>query len=303
MQVFVTGGTGFVGSEVVRHLLAAGHQVVALVRPGSEGKLVDGVNVRLHPGDVADQDSLPGGMAGCVAVIHLVGIIREFPGRGVTFERLHVEGTRNVLSAAAGQGIGRYLHMSANGVREDAVAQYHRTKWRAEQTVRDSPLDWTIFRPSVIFGPGSELVELLAGMIRRLPIIPVVGDGRYRMQPVAVGQVAETFLKALAMPETVGKTFHLGGPESYPFDEILDLIGRALGRKKVLKFHQPVSLVTPAIRLLEKSPHFPLTLDQLTMMLEDNICDQRPWAETFGIDPISFAQGVGGCFNKLNPNN
>jgi NADH dehydrogenase len=298
MQVFVTGGTGFVGSAVVRHLLAAGHQVVALVRPGSESKLVEGANVRLHPGDISDPQSLNGGMAGCEAVINLVGIIREFPRRGVTFERMHVDGTGNVLSAAVAQRIPRYLHMSANGVRADGVAQYHRTKWRAEEAVRASPLHWTIFRPSVIFGPGSELIELLAGMVRRLPIIPVVGDGRYRMQPVAVGQVAETFLKALAMPETAGKTFHLGGAASYTYDEILDLIGRALGKRKVLKFHQPVHLVTSVIRLLENIPVFPLTLDQLTMMLEDNVCDQRPWAETFGIDPTPFADGVGGCVSK-----
>jgi NADH dehydrogenase len=298
MQVFVTGGTGFVGSAVVRHLLAAGHRVVVLVRPGSEGKLVEGANVRLHPGDISDPQSLNGGMAGCEAVINLVGIIREFPRRGVTFERMHVDGTGNVLSAAVAQRIPRYLHMSANGVRADGVAQYHRTKWRAEEAVRASPLHWTIFRPSVIFGPGSELIELLAGMVRRLPIIPVVGDGRYRMQPVAVGQVAETFLKALTMPETAGKTFHLGGAASYTYDEILDLIGRALGKRKVLKFHQPVHLVTSIIRLLENIPVFPLTLDQLTMMLEDNVCDQRPWAETFGIDPTPFADGVGRCVSK-----
>jgi NADH dehydrogenase len=297
MKVFVTGGTGFVGSEVVRHLAGAGHQVVVLVRPGSEGKLPEVPNVRMHPGDVTDPGSLPEGMQGCEAVIHLVGIIREYPARGVTFERLHVDATRNVISAAAAQGVRRYLHMSANGVREDGVAEYHRTKWRAEEAVRASQLDWTIFRPSLIFGPGSEFVAMLAELIQKLPVVPVVGDGRYRLQPVAVGQVAQTYLKALAMPETVGRVFHLGGADSYAYDEILDVTGRALGRGKVAKLHQPVVLIRPIVRLLENFRVFPLTQDQLTMMLEGNVCDQRTWAETFDIEPISFAEGIGQCFN------
>ncbi len=296
MKVFVTGGTGFVGSEVLRQLSAAGHEVVALVRPGSENKLVAAPNIRMHPGDVTNPKSLPGGMAGCEAVIHLVGIIREFPARGVTYERLHVEATGNVLAAAASRGIRRYLHMSANGVREESVADYHRTKWRAEEAVRSSRLDWTIFRPSLIFGPGSELLSLLAGLIKKLPIVPVVGDGRYRMQPVAVGQVAQAYLKALAMPETEGRIFHLCGGESYSYNQILDLTGRALEKKKVHKLHQPLFLVRPIVRLLQNLPCFPLTQDQLIMLLEDNTCDSRPWAEVFDIEPDSFAEGVDRCF-------
>jgi NADH dehydrogenase len=297
MKVFVTGGTGFVGREVVRHLAGAEHQVVALVRPGSEGKLVDIPNVRMHPGDVTDPNSLSGGVAGCDAVIHLVGIIREYPQRGVIFKRLHVEATRHVLAAAGAAGVKRYLHMSANGVRQNAVSAYHRSKWQAEEAVKASRLDWTILRPSLIFGPGSEFWTMLVDLIRKLPIVPVIGDGKYRMQPVAVGQVAQTSLKALAMPETVGGLFHLGGGESYAYDQILDLIGRALGRKKVVKLHQPLALVSPMVRLLEKFPGFPLTPDQLTMLLEGNVCDQRSWAKVFGIEPISFAEGVDQCFH------
>jgi uncharacterized protein YbjT (DUF2867 family) len=299
MRIFVTGGTGFVGREVMRQLAAAGHEVVGLVRPGSEGKLVKDANIRIHPGDVTEPDSLPGGMAGCDAVMHLVGIIREFPERGVTYERLHVEATANVIAAAVSQGVGRYLHMSANGVRPDSAADYHRTKWRAEEEVRASDLHWTIFRPSLIFGPGSEFVAMLEGLVRSLPVVPVIGDGRYRLQPVAVGQVAETFLKALAMPETAGRVFHLGGAESYPFDEILDLVGRAIGMSRVLKFHQPAALVRPVVRLLERCRSFPVTLDQVTMMLEGNVCDQGLWAETFDIEPVAFAEGIAGCLDTV----
>jgi uncharacterized protein YbjT (DUF2867 family) len=160
MQIFVTGSTGFVGSEVVRQLAAAGHQVVALVRPGSEGKLEKNPGIKIHPGDVTDPDSLSEGMRDCEAVIHLVGIIREIPGKGVTFERLHVAGTANVLRAASATGIDRYLHMSANGAKAEGGTEYQRTKWLAEQAVRGSALKWTIFRPSLIFGPGSDLFSI-----------------------------------------------------------------------------------------------------------------------------------------------
>lgn len=298
MKVFVSGGTGFVGSEVIRHLATSGHQVVALVRPGSENRLVKIPNVRVRRGDVTMPDSLPDGLMGCDAVIHLVGIIREFPEREVTFERLHVEATQNMIRAASSCGIKRFLHMSANGVREDAVTQYHQSKWRAEEAVRNSQLDWTIFRPSMIFGPGGRFVEMLAELLRTLPIIPIIGDGQYRLQPVAVEQVAQTFLKALAMPDTVHQTYHLGGATSYSYDEILDIIGLALGKSKVTKLHQPVALVKPVIRLLENLQGFPITLEQTTMLLEGNVCDQRLWAETFDIDPVPFKQGIVTCFTR-----
>ena len=195
MKVFVTGGTGFVGNEVLRQLVAAGHAVRALVRPGSEEKLAVRDKVEVHHGDVTEPEGLDEALAGCDAIIHLVGIIREFPSRGITFERLHVEATANVLAAARDQGVSRYLHMSSNGTDPTSTLGYHRTKWQAEEAVRASDLDWTIFRPSLIFGKGGEFVTMLADLIRKMPMVPVIGDGRYRMQPVAVTEVAASFVR------------------------------------------------------------------------------------------------------------
>lgn len=300
MKIFVTGGTGFVGNEVVRQLVTQGHEIAALVRSGSESKLdmSKSDRVKIHPGDVTEPDSLPQAMQGCDAVIHLVGIIREFPNKGVTFKRLHVEGSRNVIEAAVSQGITRYLHMSANGARLEGETEYHQSKWQAEQIVRDTSLDWTIFRPSLIFGRGGEFVEMLAGLIRKLPVVPVIGDGQYRIQPVSVHQVAETYVKALTLPETTGQIYHLGGSVSYTYDEILDLTGKALGKEKVHKMHQPVSMVKPFVKLLEDFKKFPLTQDQLAMLLEGNECDIQSWTETFAIQPISYAQGIDECFRE-----
>jgi NADH dehydrogenase len=292
MKVFLTGGTGFVGSEVLRQLVVAGHTVRCLVRPGSEKNLAAHEGVQIHPGDATEPDTLEEALDGCDAVIHLVGIIREFPGRGITFEKLHFEATRNVVAEAEVQRVKRFVHMSANGTREKAVSSYHRTKWRAEETVRKSSLSWTIFRPSIIFGPGDAFVNMLADMVRKLPVMPVIGDGRYRMSPVAVEDVAASFVRSLALPETIGRTFHCCGPVSYSYNEVLDLIGEALGKSRVSKVHQPVGLMKPVVSLLENFSAFPLTTSQMTMLLEGNECDPKEWAEVFGIAPKSFPQGI-----------
>ena len=293
MRVFVTGGTGFIGSEVVRQLVAAGHTARCLVRSGSEHRLQVSPGVESHAGDVLDPPSLERGLAGCDAVIHLVGIIREYPGRGITFERLHQVATANMVAVATAAGIRRYLQMSANGTRKDASSTYHRSKWDAEQAVRSSTLDWTIFRPSLVFGPEGEFVAMLADLIRRLPVVPVIGDGRYRMSPVAVADVAASFVRALERPATIGQIYHCCGPQDYSYDEILDLVGAALGKDKVHKLHQPLPLMKPVIALLEGIPRFPITTTQLAMLLEGNVCDPGPWATAFDLEPGSFAEGLG----------
>jgi NADH dehydrogenase len=231
-------------------------------------------------------------MAGCDAVIHLVGIIREQRAENVTFERVHTEGTRHVLEAAKAAGIRRYLHMSALGTRRGAASRYHRTKWAAEEAVRASELEWTIFRPSIIYGRGDGFVTLLASMIRRLPAVPVIGSGRQRLQPVPVEQVASGFVGALELPATAGQTYEVGGPEAVTMVELLDLIGRALGRRRVLKVHVPLGAMTPLARLLHPLPGFPVTPDQLLMLGEDSVCDPRPFFDTFAIQPVPLGAGL-----------
>ena len=295
MKVFVTGGTGFVGRETVTRLHAAGHQVRCLVRAGSEAKLPEIEVLERVTGDVADATSLAGAMDGCEAVVHLVGIIREFPGRGVTFERQHVEATRNIVNLTVQSGIRRYLHMSANGAAEKAGTGYLTSKWQAEQHVRSSGLDWTIFRPSVIFGAEGEFVQMLISIIKNLPVVPVIGNGRYEMQPVAVGQVADSFVRALDLPQTVGRTYPLAGKKPYSYLEMLDAVSRALGKGPVKTIRQPLFLMKPAIKLLESFQQFPITSDQLTMLLEGNVCDPSEWVADFGLVPEDFAEGIKSC--------
>ena len=295
MKVFVTGGTGFVGREVVSRLLTAGHKVRCLVRKGAESKLSQYEALELFTGDVTEIDTLSGALEGCDAVIHLIGIIREFPGRGVTFERQHVEATTNIVNLTVESGIRRYLHMSANGASEEGETGYQTTKWQAEQLVCESGLDWTIFRPSIIFGRESEFVKMTVSMVKSLPVVPVIGSGRYEMQPVAVSQVADSFVRALDLPQTIGRTYHLAGPRPYSYLELLDAVSVALGKGSVHTIRQPLFLMRPAIKLLQSFQPFPITADQLTMLLQGNVCDPSEWANDFDLVPSDFSDGIKEC--------
>ncbi len=297
MKVFVTGGTGFVGRTLLRILKSSGHQAVALVRAGSEAKVPPGVEI--VSGDVLEDSAvLALKMAGCQAVIHLVGIIREFPRKGITFERLHPQATRNIVAAAKEAGIKRYLHMASLGTRPGATSAYHQSKWAAEEIVRDSGLDWTIFRPSVIFGPEDSFVNLLADLIRKSPFLPVIGDGNYRLQPVAVEVVAQAFVKALNLPETIGKTFEVCGPSPLTYNEIVRAVAEALSRRVVL-IHLPVSLMRLAATLLGGFAFFPLTTDQITMLLEENVCQNtEAFYQTFDLPRVDFREGIARYLGK-----
>ncbi|MBI3016298.1 MAG: complex I NDUFA9 subunit family protein [Candidatus Tectomicrobia bacterium] len=290
-RIFVTGGTGFVGQEILRELHRQGYGLRCLVRPGSEGKLPLREGVEIIHGDLREPASLENAATGCEAVIHLVGIIREYPRQGITFKNLHVEATRQALKIARTARVSRYLHMSALGVREGAVSAYHRTKWEAEEIVRASGLTFTIFRPSVIVGPEGEFMTMISRLVRCAPVVPVIGDGRYRLQPVALETVARGFVTALRSPAAKDKTFEVAGPDPVTYNEFLDLVGKCLG-KKVRRLHQPLWLMRPLVAALEKVPFFPLTSNQLTMLLEDNTTDPDPFYRTLGLEPIPVEDAI-----------
>ena len=291
-RIFVTGATGFVGRSVIHALRAEGYGVRCLVRRGSEGDLRGQEAIERVEGDVLTRETLARGIAGCDTVIHLVGIIREQATSHATFERVHVQGTINVLEAAAATGVRRYLHMSALGTRTDARARYHRTKWAAEEAVRSSPIPWTIFRPSIIYGPGDEFVNMLAAMVRRYPVTPVIGNGLQRLQPIPVEQVAEGFARAVGLESTAKHIYPVGGPDMVTMRRLLDLIGVAVGRSRVRKLHVPIGFIRPLARVFHRVPGFPLTPDQLLMLEEDNVCDPEPFFATFGLTPVPLVAGL-----------
>ena len=291
-RVFVTGATGFVGRAVIQALRAEGHVVRCLVRRGSEHDLRGFEAIERVEGDVRSRHTLETAIAGCDVVIHLVGIIREIPARGVTFERVHVDGTINVLEVARDAGVRRFIHMSALGTRAGARSRYHQTKWAAEEAVRSSPLPWTIFRPSIIYGRGDGFVSMLARAMRHVPVVPVIGDGQQRLQPIPVEQVAEAFARAVVRGDAAKQVFQVGGPDIVTMETLVRMIGAATGKRWMMTPRVPLGLVRPAARLFHRMPAFPLTPDQLLMLEENNTCDPEAFFSTFRIAPLPLAVGL-----------
>ncbi|MDQ0188586.1 complex I NDUFA9 subunit family protein [Alicyclobacillus cycloheptanicus] len=292
MRIFVTGGTGYVGQVITRHLLANGHEVTLFIRP--HGVRIPGPalhQAQVVEGDLFDIHSLTRAMKRHDAVVHLVGIIREQPRRGITMSRVHEEGTFAVLQAAAQASVPRLLHMSALGARPNAVSSYHKSKWKAEEFVRRSGLAYTIFRPSVVFGPGGpgpNFVAQLTDLVRKAPIVPVIGSGDTPLQPVSVETVAEAFCSALTKESAVGQTYELGGPAVVTYAEMLRMIAAACRKP-----FRPVHIPLPCMRLLalafQRLPQFPITVDQLQMLAEGNVCSDaaRAYAD-LQLRPIPF---------------
>ena len=231
------------------------------------------------PGNILDSASLGPALDGTDAVIHLVGIISEIGEN--TFENVHTRGTQNLLAAARSAGIKRFVHMSALGTRPNAVSRYHKTKWAAEEAVRNSALDYTIFRPSLIFGPQDQFVNLFAKIIRFSPIVPILADDRAHFQPVAIEDVASAFVRALNEPKSIGQTYDLCGPEALTLRQIVDAICRAMGRRR-LKLRVPLFLSRLQANFLEFifpllfGKAAPLNRDQLIMLHEDNPGQPQP---------------------------
>ena len=284
-MILITGGTGFVGRRLAARLIAQGESVRLLAR-----KHADVPGAEVHPGNVRDVASVLSAARGCTAVIHLVGIIRET--RGATFAGVHVGGTRTVLQACQEAGVPRLLHMSALGARPNARSAYHGTKWAAEESVRASGLPATIFRPSVIFGAGGEFLPTIRRLVQSPgPVIPIVGDGLSLLQPIWIEDVVSCFVAAVGRTSSppLG-TYELGGPETIGFEELVDLIAADEGVDKP-KLHLPTLLARPAVALLSRLlPGFPLTSDQLTMLVEDNVCDITEMTKTFEVMPATLRE-------------
>ncbi len=287
MLVAVTGGTGFVGTAVVSELVNAGHEVRLLSRKAPETVPEGARHVK---GSVVTGEGLETLVEGVDSVIHLVGIIREAGTN--TFKTVHHEGTVNILVAASRAGVRRYLHMSAMGTRENAKSAYHRTKWAAEEAVRASGLDWTIFRPSTIFGPGDSFINMLAGTMRKTPIMPVIGGGWNLMQPVFVRDVAASFRSALESETHKGKTYELGGPDIFTLKQILQIILQTINKKRIF-ISVPMQVIALVALVADHlGITLPVTPDQLIMLGEDNIRTGGDPVDELGIEWTPFEEGI-----------
>ncbi len=283
-RVVLTGATGFIGRHVLAALLERHYQVVAVARSQPKTPLARGViQVAADIGGEAWQRWCEG----CSAVIHLVGIIKESPAENVTFDRAHRLATERVVAACRELKIPRLVHMSALGARPDAATAYHRTKAQGEEIVRESGLRWTIFRPSVVFGRGDGFTTALIDALRRFPVFPIFGDGMYRLQPIAVTEVAAALVASLGEKRSEGRIVELGGPEALTYNELLRRTAAAVARHPFTP-HLPLGLSRLLVRVMERFPSSPITSDQLTMLLEGSTCDTTLSRELFGVPVARF---------------
>ncbi len=291
MKIFITGGTGFVGTAMVNKLLEKGHSLKLLSKSQVIAEPKKEEKKEIFIGDVTDPKSFYGKMDGCDAVIHLVGIFRDFPSQGITFEKLHFEATKNIVEETKKAGIKRYLHMSAIGVSADSKSEYKQTKYKAEIYVKNSGLTYTIFKPSVIVGKNDKSINMFADMIRNSPVFPIIGDGKYRFQPVALENVIDGFVNSLEMPISYNKAYNIGGPIQYTYNELIDTIAAVMNKKPV-KMHIPKEIFYLSAHLLDWNPKFPITTDQIHMLFEESISNDNLFFDELKIKPISFKEKI-----------
>lgn len=297
MKILVTGGTGFVGTHLVNALARRGHDVAVLARNPDGARNRYNRPVERVRGNVLDVPSLTAALRGRDAVIHLVGIIHEQGAQ--TFDRMHRQAAENVVAAAREAGVKRLVHMSAMGASEDAPSEYSRTKAAGERAVTQSDLDWTVFRPSIVFGPGDGFVSLLAPLVRKNPIfIPVIGRGETRFQPVSVYDVARVFADALEKPEAIRRTFEVGGPDVLTLNEIYREIATVVGKRRKPLVHFPLwwgRFLAGRFEALARGgwmQHPPLTRDQLKSLSRDNVGDVSATVDVFDGEWREFRSGL-----------
>jgi NADH dehydrogenase len=304
---------------VVRELLKAGHTVRALIRERSKAREAFGsplpAKLELVSGDACDGRILDDLVRGCSACIHLVGIIREVRGDSSatpqSFQRMHEQATREIVAACERNSVKRYLHMSALGVGPEGRSRYQQTKWAAEQVVRRSSLDWTIFRPSLIHGPDGEFVQMMADLTsgQKPPyiFIPYFAKSKVdhsvimgavdfipaRVQPVAVTDVALAFVRALGVPSSIGEVYNLVGSERYDWRELCEVFRAELptANKRMPIWYIPgehAAMIANVAGKIGMGGLLPFDEGQALMATEDSIADPAKARLDLGLEPLPF---------------
>jgi len=284
--VTIFGGSGFVGRHAVRALARAGWRIKVATRHPARGFFLRPLGsvgqIDFVKCDVGDAASVAQAVAGAQAVVNLTGILFE---KGQTFEDVQADGAAHIAQAAAAAGVRALVHVSAIGADLESDSTYAVTKAQGEQAVREAFPGAVILRPSIIFGPEDGFFNKFAGMARFLPALPLIGGGHTRFQPIFVGDVAQAILVALSRQD--GRTYELGGPSTYSFKELLQLILRETGRNRAL-IPMPFALASLKAAFLQLLPNPLLTMDQVRLLKKDNVVSPTATGlSDLGITPTS----------------
>tara|TARA_B000000437_G_scaffold24350_1_gene16733 strand:- start:950 stop:1867 length:918 start_codon:yes stop_codon:yes gene_type:complete len=296
MRVAVFGGTGFVGNYIINELLKSDYKVNVLVREGSESKLDDPDKCNIINGDINNLESIDKTLENCETVIYNIGIIREFKSKGITFKNLHYEGLKSVVDSCSKHHINRFVLMSANGVKPSGTG-YQETKYKAEVYLRGKIRDWTIIRPSLIFGDSKGKMEFCSQLKKDMLSLPFpapsffgglnfLNAGEFKMSPIHVKDVAKVFVKCIENGHSFKKIYFLGG-QDYTWKEIVKTISSAYGKSKMM-VPAPVLPIFIVALILDRYPWFPISSDQLSMLIQGNVCDSGTIFKRYDIKPIDF---------------
>jgi len=300
--ITVFGGTGFVGRHTVRALARAGFRVRVAVRYPSQGFFLPPMG---HVGQIAivkcnvrNPEQIAAAIHGASGVVNLTGIL--FSRGRQNFNAVHVEGAAAIAKAAQAVGVSSLVHISAIGANVDAESSYAASKGEGERRVREAFSDATILRPSIVFGPEDDFFNRFAALARILPVLPLIGGGHTKFQPVFVGDVASAVLRALNDPSTRGNTYELGGPTIYTFKELMQVILRETCRKRLL-LPIPFSIAAFQAFFLQFMPKPLLTPDQVTLLRSDNIVSASDALASLGIAPTSVEAEVPTYLSRFRP--
>ena len=287
MRVVILGGSGFVGHALATRLIAAGHGVRVLTRRRERHReLLVLPGLDLVEGDVYQSGFLREQLAGFDAAVNLVGILNESGRSGRGFGHAHAELPQCVVEAMRAVGITRLLHMSALNASAQAPSHYLRSKAAGEEFVRRSGLRWTIFRPSVIFGPHDSFVNRFAALLRVMPGVFPLACPDARLQPVYIDDVVQAFTRALTDERTVGQSYNLCGPMAYSLREIVARIAGWTGRRvRIVGLGRTLSFAQALV--MEFAPGKPFSLDNYRSLQVDSVCPGS-FPTVFGINPVSF---------------
>ncbi len=292
----ILGGNGFIGRYVVKRLAERGDVLTVGGRRAAAAKFlklkgdvgqVGLVNIRID-----DEALLPAFVANNDAVVNLVGILHESGGQ--LFDRVHHVGPARLARLAREAGVARFVHISAIGADPRSTSAYARTKAAGEEAVRDAFPTATILRPSVVFGPEDQFFNRLAALAMISPVVPVIGGGETRFQPVYVGDVADAVVRCIDDSTTAGRTYELGGPKVYSLRALTELLLAEIRRRRYL-LDLPFGLASLQARLMSLLPNPPLTPDQVEMLKRDNVASSGAAGVAAGdCRPHSRRTGDGG---------
>ncbi len=285
-MILVTGGSGFVGGHVVHELRGRDLPVRCLVRDPRHGSKLAAWGSELVQGDMTDPASLRRAADGVETVVHLVAIRQ---GRDRDFQRIMVDGTRDLLGAASDAGVRRFVHMSALGTSEQTkdLVPYYRAKWEMEELVRGAGIPFVIFRPSFVFARDGGILPTFAKLARYSPVTPITGSGKQRIQPIWADDVAVYFGEAVARDGVTGKTYELGGPDAVTWNELWARLKRVLGQRRP-SIHVPMAIMRANALVTERLPgNIPLTRDLLKMLEHgDNVVSNDEAVRTFQVSLV-----------------